>query len=408
MTRFGTQACVYDRVGNPTTYRGKTASWTRGRKLISYNGTTFEYDAQGRRTKKDDVTFYYDSNGRLLKQSNGLEFFYDTMGLIGVMYDNVRYVYRKDVQGNIIAILDSTGKVVVEYKYDAWGNHKVLDSNGNDVTSGIGVLNPFRYRSYYYDTETELYYLQTRYYDPEVGRFINMDSVDYADPETINGLNLYSYCNNNPVMNIDPEGTWSWKGFWRVLAAVAIVAVVAVATAVTAGAAAVAIAGAAGASVGTALLAGATVATTALASGLVTGIGEICNQSIEKGTENINLGSVAISTLSGSLDGAMVAGASFAGPLGKLAIATSRIGVSSLMSFAYGKSEKYTDSEIRSSLALSAMGTAAANFMMAIPSKIGTSLIATKTLTTVATKYSISTAKLIYNHFLKFIIKIKG
>ncbi len=70
------------------------------------------------------------------------------------------------------------------------------------------MLNPFRYRSYYYDTETELYYLQTRYYDPELGRFISQDSIEYAEPETINGLNLYAYCANNPVMNIDPTGTF--------------------------------------------------------------------------------------------------------------------------------------------------------------------------------------------------------
>lgn len=68
------------------------------------------------------------------------------------------------------------------------------------------VMNPFRYRGYYYDTETKLYYLQTRYYDPETGRFLNMDSIDYADPENLNGLNLYAYCNNNPVMYVDPTG----------------------------------------------------------------------------------------------------------------------------------------------------------------------------------------------------------
>ena len=96
---------------------------------------------------------------------------------------------------------------MVKYVYDAWGNHKALDSDGNIVTSGIGLLNPFRYRGYYYDTEIKLYYLQTRYYDPELGRFISQDSIEYADPETVNGINLYAYCGNNPVMNIDPTGT---------------------------------------------------------------------------------------------------------------------------------------------------------------------------------------------------------
>ena len=90
---------------------------------------------------------------------------------------------------------------MVEYSYDAWGNHTIKAYNKT-----IANANPFRYRSYFYDTDTGLYYLKTRYYDPEVGRFLNMDSVDYADPETLGGLNLYSYCNNNPVMYSDPDG----------------------------------------------------------------------------------------------------------------------------------------------------------------------------------------------------------
>ena len=97
---------------------------------------------------------------------------------------------------------------MVQYVYDAWGNHAVLDANGNDLTdsSHIGNRNPFRYRGYFYDVETGLYYLQTRYYDPEVGRFLNMDDISYADPEQSHGLNLYAYCANNPVNNVDPTG----------------------------------------------------------------------------------------------------------------------------------------------------------------------------------------------------------
>ncbi len=97
---------------------------------------------------------------------------------------------------------------MVTYIYDAWGNHAVLDADGKDITDieHIGNLNPFRYRGYYYDVETGLYFLQTRYYDPETGRFISQDSVEYAEPETVNGINLYAYCGNNPVMNIDPTG----------------------------------------------------------------------------------------------------------------------------------------------------------------------------------------------------------
>ena len=120
--------------------------------------------------------------------------------------NNENYLYRKNAQGDITHILDNAGMVVAKYVYDAWGNHAILDANGTDLASGVGVLNPFRYRSYYYDEETDLYYLQTRYYDPEVGRFISQDDVSYLDPDSVNGLNLYAYCANNPVMNVDPTG----------------------------------------------------------------------------------------------------------------------------------------------------------------------------------------------------------
>ncbi len=100
--------------------------------------------------------------------------------------------------------IDSNGTEVVEYEYDAWGNHSVSGSKAGT----LGAINPFRYRSYFYDTETGLYFLKSRYYDPYIGRFLNMDSVDYAEPGVINGLNLYAYCGNNPVMNVDPDGNF--------------------------------------------------------------------------------------------------------------------------------------------------------------------------------------------------------
>ncbi len=178
----------------------------------------------GRRVKKGGTTFTYDSDGRLIKQSNGFEFFYDASGVAGFKYSGAIYFYRKDAQGNIIAILNKDGIAIIKYYYDAWGNSKTLYLLAVDKAESyrdtpapiynddaklweeIAVRNPFRYRGYYYDTETGLYYLQTRYYDPEVGRFISQDSIEYADPETVNGLNLYAYCGNNPVMNIDPTG----------------------------------------------------------------------------------------------------------------------------------------------------------------------------------------------------------
>ena len=247
LTSYNGQSCVYDAIGNPTTYRGKTATWTRGRTLTAYDGNTFSYDATGRRLRKNSIKFYYDSEGTLLKQSNGLEFFYGADGLVAIKYGGLPYLCRKDMLGNILALLDSSGNIVVQYKYDAWGNHTVTDANGNAITDAnhIGNLNPFRYRGYYFDCETGFYFLQSRYYDPEVGRFLNMDSIEYADPESVNGINLYAYCGNNPVMGYDPDGTWDWLRAIAVvaLAVVAVAAVVAV-TVATGGAAAPVVAGA--------------------------------------------------------------------------------------------------------------------------------------------------------------------
>ncbi len=119
------------------------------------------------------------------------------------MYDNNgNIVKRREFaftlkDNTLIEELESTDKVSVV------GNNGSIISDANH----IGNLNPFRYRGYYYDTETKLYFLKTRYYDPEIGRFISQDGVEYLDPETINGLNLYAYCVNNPVMNVDPNGT---------------------------------------------------------------------------------------------------------------------------------------------------------------------------------------------------------
>ena len=101
-----------------------------------------------------------------------------------------------------IPLLDNEGNVVVKYMYDAWGvcTTVVIDESATDIAN----LNPFRYRSYYFDTETNLYFLKTRYYDPEICRFITIDDLAYLDVDSINGLNLYAYCSNNPVNKYDP------------------------------------------------------------------------------------------------------------------------------------------------------------------------------------------------------------
>ncbi|MCL2145465.1 MAG: RHS repeat-associated core domain-containing protein, partial [Endomicrobia bacterium] len=236
LTGCGGESFDYDVFGNPKKYRDKTLKWQEC-KLVDFNGITFAYDGYGKRVKKGDVIYTYDIGGKLLRQSDGtdtLEFIYDESGLSGVKYGDMQYVYRKNIQGDITHIFDINGELAASYNYDAWGNHTVSDSEGNPITgaSHIGNLNPFRYRGYLYDIETKLYYLQTRYYDPEIGRFISQDEISYLDPSTINGLNLYAYCGNNPVMRIDETG-YSWKSFWKAFGRFAIGLIIMVVAVVT-------------------------------------------------------------------------------------------------------------------------------------------------------------------------------
>ena len=113
------------------------------------------------------------------------------------------YYYRKNLQGDIIGIINAVGTELVSYSYDAWGN--ILWTE-DDSGRNLAELNPFRYRGYYYDTETGLYYLNSRYYDPKVGRFINADEIDYLGEDAEFSCNLYAYCANNPVIGYDPNG----------------------------------------------------------------------------------------------------------------------------------------------------------------------------------------------------------
>ena len=113
--------------------------------------------------------------------TNHLYYYYDANGSISsISYNGVRYAFRKNLQGDVIAILDTSGNVVARYTYDAWGKVlSVTDANGNAITSATHVANanPIRYRGYYYDTDTGWYCLNSRYYDPEVKRFINADRI---------------------------------------------------------------------------------------------------------------------------------------------------------------------------------------------------------------------------------------
>ena len=121
--------------------------------------------------------------------------------MIGIKYDDTHYLYRKNFFGDVTEIYNSSGTCVTKYVYDAHGACKVLNANGTENTNAdfIGNINPIRYRGYYYDVETGFYYLQTRYYNPLWARFLNADELEYLDSKTIGGLNLYAYCNCNPI-----------------------------------------------------------------------------------------------------------------------------------------------------------------------------------------------------------------
>jgi RHS repeat-associated protein len=152
--------------------------------------------------------------------TNALIFAYGANGHpMAVEYNGTSYYYVTNALGDVVAILDSTGAPVVEYTYDAWG--RLLTTNGS-MSGTLGLHNPLRYRGYVYDEETGLYYLQSRYYNPTICRFISADSISYLGADgTLTSYNLFVYCGNNPVNKIDPNGQLP-------IAVMAVIAVVAI------------------------------------------------------------------------------------------------------------------------------------------------------------------------------------
>ena len=212
--------------GNPVTYyNGKDYSfaWTKGRQLteatVDGQNVKYAYDMSGVRSSKQvgDTTYTYTTlSGKVMRQQwdgKTLEFVYDDGNQPFAMIYNdgstsTLYYYVLNAQGDVSAILDSSGKLAASYDYDAWGNCTVYDSSAKVLTdpTSIANLNPLRYRGYYYDAETGFYYLQSRYYDPAICRFINADGL-FTDGFI--GANLFAYCANNPVNTVDPTGNFA-------------------------------------------------------------------------------------------------------------------------------------------------------------------------------------------------------
>ena len=218
LTSYNGKDITYDAAGNPTNYKGLALEW-KGNRLVKFGDQTdCEYDVNGLRLKKYTTNYYWEGEKLVAEKTvnRGVIHFiyyrYDETGVCGMRYEGSDYFFRKNIFGDVIGVYTKLGEPVANFTYDAFGR----------TLSATGLLAdkvPFRYRGYYYDKETGFYYLQSRYYDPETGRFISPDAVEYLDHENAQGLNLYAYCGNNPVMRVDPTGNW-WLTTLLILASI--------------------------------------------------------------------------------------------------------------------------------------------------------------------------------------------
>ncbi len=253
LTRVGDKTIAYDNIGNPTSYLGATLTW-QGRELTSYSNDdytlNYEYDENGMRYRTtvlrtvideetneetlEETNFEYVwADGKLVSliytnedASGTAKYLYNEFDEpIGIVYSDASgftgtYYYLKNAQGDITCVVDGSGKKQISFTYDAFGEVTECYHATNVTTfpgfvelmvqKAVRLLTPFGYRGYCYDTFTGLYYLQSRYYDPNVGRFINADDTNYLNATgTVLGCNLFAYCENDPVNKVDPKGTLS-------------------------------------------------------------------------------------------------------------------------------------------------------------------------------------------------------
>ena len=235
LTAYDGHTITYDSIGNPLSYyngSSNTLTWTEGRLLNTARKnnvtTTYSYDADGFRTRKvfssgGRVDFYWD-NGRLVGEArytvlgiatNYIQYHYDETGSpVGFTNNGTDFYYAKNLQGDIVAIYKkviNNGTVstscVARYDYDPWGKCTVKTADGrvDILLVSVGHINPFRFKGYYYDGETGFYYLQSRCYDPAIGRFINADSFA-ATGQGVVGTNLFAYALNSPISMEDRAG----------------------------------------------------------------------------------------------------------------------------------------------------------------------------------------------------------
>lgn len=214
LTKFNNESITYDNIGNPLTIGNKTLAWMNGRELSTYNDGTniinYKYNLNGIRTSKIvnniETKYFIEGSKIVFEDRNGtyIYYIYSNDELVGFKYNESVYYYRKNIFDDIIGILNSNYEEIVTYEYDSWGAvSNIIDTSGLNLS----IINPFRYRSYYYDEETMWYYINSRYYNPEWGRFINGDMY-ISTGQGSNGCNMFVYCGNNYINRFENGNSW--------------------------------------------------------------------------------------------------------------------------------------------------------------------------------------------------------
>ena len=216
-----------DEIGNITSYNDSIYTWI-GRQLKSVSNedytSTFSYNSDGQRTGKTIVfngasTYNYDYyyNGDILSgyklvitdeegqaSTHIVTIMYDENGeAFGIDINGKEYFYVKNAQNDVIAIVNSNNETVATYRYNSWG--KLISCEDTSENQEVSFLNPYTYRSYFYDSDTEMYFLKSRYYNPELCRFISVDGYVQTGQGVLS-LNTFAYCVNNPIIFADETG----------------------------------------------------------------------------------------------------------------------------------------------------------------------------------------------------------
>ena len=307
LTDFNGTQIAYDEIGNPLSIGSKQLTWL-GRQLQSIadgeNTIEYAYNGDGNRISKtvNGVKTEFVYNGDILAgQKSGndtLVFIYDNNSdIFGFILNGTEYYYIKNAQNDVTAIADKDGNVLVNYAYDSWG--KVMEITGN---TALAEQNPIRYRSYYFDFETEWYFLSSRYYNAEACRFVNSDNyaLPTSTPTDITDKNLYSYCDNNPIVRADVDGD-----FWHIVIGAAVGGAVAATTTALSGGSGkeILISAVSGALSGGLACSGLGKAALVVANVVISAAESFATQAVNKGVKNVSAKELFVDAAIGGFSG---------------------------------------------------------------------------------------------------------